>query len=219
LWRLGRASSQVNTGIQTQTHLREGILFISWPGSGLKPARAQLITTRGTAAAAAAAATAAAAAAAASVACCSTPHTVVTTHSRQCVELESLSPFYVFCNTPNCQNYTDVRCETRPGGPLTPHTSAVRVVVLTQWWPHCPVSPKVPEPGRRPTSDSLRSKLLPVVATVDPRLSDCDSGPGTIKLRYTFPPANKLESWGCSWRIHKHIQINCKFMRGGEQCM
>ena len=29
------------------------------------------------------------------------------------------------------------------------HTSAVRVVVLTQWWPQCPVSPKVPEPGRR----------------------------------------------------------------------
>jgi hypothetical protein len=98
---------------------------------------------------------------------------------------------YVLCNTPNCQNYTDVRCETRPGGPLTPQILSLFLRrPLCGWLSSlsgglsalCPLRCQSLVGGRPVTHYGTGSKLLPVVATVDPRLSD--SGPGTIKLRY-----------------------------------
>ena len=191
----------MNTGTQTQTHLREGILFISWPGSGLKPARAQLITTRG-----------------------NTrrrqrrrgrqrrrqrqrrPSRAVPHHTQSSPHtvdrVWSWGPphnSYVLCHTPNCQNYTDVRCETRPGGPLTPQILSLFLRrPLCGWLTSlsgglsalCPLRCQSLVGGRPVTH--YGSKLLPVVATVDPRLSD--SGPGTIKLRYRASSGASLDS-------------------------
>ncbi len=131
----------VRVRTQTQTHLREGILFISWPGSGLKPARAQLITTHGTAAAAAARRRQQRQPSK------PVPHHAQSsdhTQSSECGVGGRSHNSYVYCITPN---YTEVRCETRPGGPLTPQSADVRVVELIQRRRQCSVAssrPSVP---------------------------------------------------------------------------